>query len=163
MSDKRKYIENVGNSIVAVILLMSISCKVFSIEISTDSKNDRYIVSMEKGIKNYFEKEFFSEPDIIGSFTSSDNIIHVVQEVPHGNACSGGDIYIIWISTKKTDEREYKKATRVLSYCGGHDPIVSFQDGYLKVYIKPYKNDRWGTEKTTYVPGETWMYKPEWN
>ncbi len=163
MLDKSKYIKNFGYSIIAAILLIFIPYKAFSIEINTDSKNDRYIVSMEKGINNYFEKEFFSEPDIIGSFTFSENIIHVVQETPHGNACSGGDIHIIWINTKKTDEREYKKATQVLNYCGGHDPVVSLQDGHLKVYIKPYKNDRWGTEKTTYVPGETWMYKPEWN
>ncbi len=163
MRDKSRYIKIFGHSILAVIILTSISHRVFSIEISTDEKNNRYIVSMEKGINNYFEKEFFSEPDIIGNFTFSENIIHIVQEIPHGNSCNGGDIYIIWINTKKTDDRDYKKSTRVLSYCGGHDPEISLQDGHLKVYIKPYKSDRWGTEKTTYVPGATWSYKPEWN
>lgn len=146
-----------------IFLLIIISCKTYSIEIISDAEDDNYVVLMEKGIKSYFPKEFFSEPDILGSFTFSDNIIHVIQEVPDGNACNGGDIYIIWINTKKTDKREYKKAIRVINYCGGYDPVVSLQNGYLKVYMKPYKKDRWGTENTTYVPGSIWLYKPEWN
>ena len=163
MLDEKLCIKKLGCTIIAFFLLAITPCKAFSISIGTDSKDNRYVVSMDRGVKVFFDKEFFYEPEIIGSYTYPENIIHVVQEIPHGNACSGGDIYIIWINTKKTDSREYKKATRIIDYCGGHDPEISLKDGHLKVYIKPYKNDRWGTEKTIYVPGSTWHYKPEWN
>lgn len=148
--------------IIAFLLLVITPCKAFSISIETDSENNRYVVNMEVG-KNFFEQEFFYEPEVLGSYTFTGNIIHVIQESPHGNACNGGDIYIIWINTEKTDDRKFKKSTRIINYCGGHEPEISLKDGSLKVYIKPYKSDRWGTEKTRYVPGSTWHYKPEWN
>lgn len=152
----------IRNSLFLLISFMLISSKVLSISVDTDEKNNRYIVSAEKGNKYYFEKEYFYEPDVLASYKFSNNIVYVLQEMPHGNACDGGDIYIIWLNTQEQKNGKYKELMRKVDYCGGHSPKIGVQDGYVKIYFPPLKSTRWDENNPVFIPGSTWLFKPDW-
>lgn len=145
------------------VSLMSFSSKALSISIDVDGKSDRYIVTVEKGVNFIFQKEFFYEPEVLASFKLSNEIVHVLQEVPQGNACDGGDIYIIWLEIDDKVQDKYRNVMRKIDYCGGHTPDISMKGEYVGVYFPPLKSSRWNEENPVFVPGETWLFKPDWS
>lgn len=145
------------------ILFYVFSVNSYSFSITEKEEISRYIVKLGDNISHLMLMDGFSKPSLIAEFNLSSGIVYVLQEQPKGNACSGGKLHIIWAEFKDSFRNGYRKMSSVIDHCGGYDPEISLIDGYLKVHIKPYKNSRWSSEDPTLIPGETWMYKPEWN
>lgn len=149
-------------AILLSILLCNLSFNLSAMDIEHNTEDKYYLVSLEKDVRIPLDSNDFDKPILLKTFKHNHESIYILQENPKGNVCSGGDLYIIWVRHPSKHNNNLLESISKIENCGGHAPLISFDNNYIKIKIKPWLNTKWNIEGDL-ISGETWLYKPEWS
>lgn len=141
----------------SLIFALLITSTTSALEVVKTKDSSRYKVILDNNNWIYTPAENYLKPELLKQLNTPTELIYIVQEHPTGNACDGGDIHILWIDRSSKSNRS---SQRKIDNCG-HTPVISLENGYIKLETPAWLNTRWNIEGDL-IHGETWLYKPNW-